>query len=61
MADFDVEGMLMERKDLCESKRDLTGAFAHDPEEAEKYMEGRRLQLVPMFEALILLALPEDA
>eukprot|EP00973_Karenia_brevis_P062851 8739482-Karenia_brevis.AAC.1 len=60
MDDFDVDGMLMEWKDLCESKQNLTGSFAHDPEEAEKYMNNRRLQLAPRFEVLIQLSLPDD-
>eukprot|EP00973_Karenia_brevis_P065391 9085396-Karenia_brevis.AAC.1 len=50
----------MEGMDLCEGKRDGTGPFAHNPEEAEKYMEDRRLHLVPVVETLILLALPEN-
>eukprot|EP00973_Karenia_brevis_P041759 5779918-Karenia_brevis.AAC.1 len=50
--------MLMEWRDLCWSRQSGSGIFAHDPEEGERYMENRRLQLLPTFEQLMLLGLP---
>eukprot|EP00973_Karenia_brevis_P064265 8929572-Karenia_brevis.AAC.1 len=50
--------MLMEWRDLCWCRQSGSGIFAHDPAEGEKFMENRRLQLLPTFETLMLLGLP---
>eukprot|EP00973_Karenia_brevis_P041684 5768405-Karenia_brevis.AAC.1 len=56
---FDIKGMLMEWTDLCLCRQTGSGIFAHDPAEGEKYMENRRLQILPTFETLMLLGLPK--
>eukprot|EP00973_Karenia_brevis_P053944 7492536-Karenia_brevis.AAC.1 len=54
-------GMLSEWWELCRNREAKSDIFAYDPESGEKYMENKRIRLLPTFQTLMLMGLPMDA